>query len=59
MKHIVKKEFDSIKIAYPLIDFQNEFANFAQQAEQSKQQLQTSLDSLNAAMRALINENLK
>ena len=59
MKHIVKKEFDSIKIAYPLIDFQNEFANFAQQAEQSKQQLQKSLDSLNDIMRALINENLK
>lgn len=59
MKHIVKKEFDSIKIAYPLIDFQNEFANFAQQAEQSKQQLQKSLDSLNATIRALINENLK
>jgi type I restriction enzyme S subunit len=46
-------------ISCPPIDLQNKFANFAQQAEQSKQQLQKSLDSLNASMRALINENLK
>ena len=46
-------------ISCPPIDLQNEFAKFVQQAEQSKQQLQTSLDSLNATMRALINENLK
>ena len=35
------------------------FANFVQQAEQSKQQLQKSLDSINAMTKALINENLK
>lgn len=46
-------------ISCPPIDLQNEFANFVQQAEQSKQQLQKSLDSINAMTKALINENLK
>lgn len=54
-----KNDLLKLWINIPPIDLQNEFANFAQQAEKSKQQLQKSLDSLNATIRALINENLK
>ncbi|MBQ8677118.1 MAG: restriction endonuclease subunit S [Alphaproteobacteria bacterium] len=46
-------------IYLPSFDLQSEFADFVQQVDQSKQQLLTSLDSLNATMRALSNENLK
>ena len=41
------------------ITIQNKFVQFAQQSEQSKQQLQKSLEQLNATTKALINENLK
>lgn len=54
-----KEKLKNMKIIYPQIELQNKFADFVQQAEQSKQQLQKSLDSLNATMHALINENLK
>lgn len=58
-KRISRKNLGSITIPLPSLDEQLNFVKFIQQAEQSKQQLQTSLDSLNATMRALINENLK
>ena len=58
-KAITKDGVYKIAIPNAKTELQNEFVNFAQQAEQSKQQLQKSLDSLNATMRALINENLK
>ncbi len=54
-----KSDLLKLWIDVPSTKVQNTFVQFAQQAEQSKQQLQTSLDSLNATMRALINENLK
>lgn len=47
------------KIFIPPMKLQEKFSSIFNQAEKSKQQLQTSLDSLNATMRALINENLK
>lgn len=59
IKYIKLGMLTEIELSLPIIDMQNEFVNFAQQAEKSKQQLQKSLDSLNATMRALINENLK
>ena len=59
IKYIKLGMLTEIELSLPIIDMQNEFVNFAQQAEQSKQLLQKSLDSLNATMRALINENLK
>lgn len=54
-----KETLNEIDFLLPSLQIQNEFVNFAQQAEKSKQQLQKSLDSLNDIMRALINENLK
>lgn len=59
VRHMSMQSLKTITISVPKLAIQNEFVNFAQQAEQSKQQLQKSLDSLNATMRALINENLK
>lgn len=59
IKYIKLGMLTEIQLSLPIIDKQNEFVDFAQQAEQSKQQLQKSLDNLNATMRALINENLK
>ena len=47
------------EIFIPPMKLQEEFSLLFRQAEQSKQQLQKSLDSLNATIRALINENLK
>lgn len=58
-KAITKDSVYKIAIPNAKTELQNTFVQFAQQTEQSKQQLQTSLDSLNATMRALINENLK
>lgn len=52
-------DLKQISLYLPSLKEQNEFVIFAQQAEQSKQQLQKSLDSLNTMMKALINENLK
>ena len=54
-----KETLNEIDFLLPPLQIQNEFVNFAQQAEQSKQQLQKSLDNLNATTKALINENLK
>ena len=52
-------QFSDMKIPNASYIQQKIFANFVQQAEQSKQQLQKSLDNLNTMMKALINENLK
>ncbi len=48
------------EINFPLIPMkqQNDFVKFSQQAEQSKQQLQSSLKALEDSVRALVNENL-
>ncbi len=59
VRHMSMQSLKTITICIPKLALQNEFVNFAQQAEQSKHQLQKSLDSLNTTMRALINENLK
>lgn len=59
MPRMPMNELRNFQCIIPPLNLQNTFVQFAQQAEQSKQQLQTSLDSLNATMRALINENLK
>jgi type I restriction enzyme S subunit len=58
-KELPKTKIEKIAISIPPILQQKEFESLYLQAEQSKQQLQKSLDSLNASMRALINENLK
>lgn len=50
---------EQLPIYLPPLKEQALFIKILETAEQSKQQLQTSLDSLNATMRALINENLK
>lgn len=54
-----REKLRKVEIVYPPLDIQNQFAQFFMQAEQSKQQLQKSLDCLNTMMKALINENLK
>ena len=49
------KEF---KIPLPPIDLQNQFADFVQQADKSKFELQQTLDELEATYKALLRENL-
>ena len=53
------KFLNEFPIYLPPYEKQEKFATFVQQTEQSKQQLQKSLDSLNTMTKALINENLK
>lgn len=50
---------EQLPIYLPTLKDQTLFVKILETAEQSKQQLQKSLDSLNATMRAFINENLK
>lgn len=50
---------EQLPIYLPALKDQTLFVEILETAEQSKQQLQKSLDSLNATIRALINENLK
>ncbi len=59
MPRMPMNELRNFQCIIPPLNLQNKFVEFAQHAEQSKQQLQKSLDSLNATMHALINENLK
>lgn len=54
-----KETLNEIDFLLPSLQIQDEFVKFAECLEKSKQQLQKSLDSLNAMMKALINENLK
>ena len=54
-----KSKIAKTKIPVPPIELQNTFAEFIQELDKSKFRLQQTLDSLNATMRALINENLK
>ena len=53
------QQFAEMKIPKASYNQQKEFAEFAKQAEKSKQKLQKSLEQLNATTKALINENLK
>ncbi len=53
------KFLSEFPIYLPPLENQEKFANFVQQVEKSKQQLQKSLEQLNATTKALINENLK
>ncbi|MBO6290025.1 MAG: restriction endonuclease subunit S [Alphaproteobacteria bacterium] len=50
---------EHLPIYLPPLNDQTLFVRILETAEKSKQQLQKSLDSLNATIRALINENLK
>ena len=59
INNLRNEDIENILIPIPSDEQQVIFINFWKQAEQSKQQLQKSLDSLNAMMKALINENLK
>ena len=59
MPRMPMNELRNFQCIIPPLNLQNKFVEFARHAEKSKLQLQTSLDSLNATMRALINENLK
>ena len=58
-KRISRKNLGSIILPLPSLEIQGKYVQFSQQVEQSKQQLQKSLDSLNTMTKALINENLK
>jgi len=58
MKHIVKKEFDNIKIAYPAIELQNNFASFAKTAEASNNYNNKTLNSIIDCTKSLIVQNL-
>lgn len=58
-KELPKAKIEKIAISIPTILLQKKFEYLYLQAEQSKQQLQKSLNSLNTMTKALINENLK
>lgn len=53
------KDILNYHVPYVPNDEMVKYKDLYNQAEQSKQQLQKSLDSLNTMMKALINENLK
>lgn len=57
--HIYFKDYSKKIVPIPNLNLQNKFAEFVKQAEQSKLEIQQSLDDLNAMTSALINENLK
>ena len=57
--HISQGYVKDIMVPTISIEKQRKFVDFLEHAEQSKQQLQKSLDSLNTMTKALINENLK
>lgn len=59
INNLRNEDIENILIPIPSDEQQVIFINFWKQTEQSKQQLQKSLDSLNAMTKALINENLK
>lgn len=59
MPRMPMNELRNFQCIIPPLNLQNKFVEFAQQTEQSKQQLQKSLDCINTMMKALINENLK
>lgn len=58
MKHIVKKEFDNTKIAYPNEELQIRFADFVKQSDKSKFALQEAIKDLDALSKKIIAENL-
>ena len=58
MKHIVKKEFDNTKIAYPNDELQIQFADFVKQSDKSKFALQEAIKDLDALSKKIIAENL-
>ena len=58
MKHIVKKEFDNTKIAYPSEELQIQFAYFVNQSDKSKFALQEAIKDLDALSKKIIAENL-
>lgn len=55
----LQEYLSNTNIAIPPLNLQERFSKLFNYTEQSKQQLQKSLDSLNTMTKALINENLK
>lgn len=55
----LQEYLSNTNIAIPPLNLQEQFSKIFNHTEQSKQQLQKSLDSLNNMMKALIHENLK
>ncbi len=55
----LQEYLSNTNIAIPPLNLQERFSKLFNYTEQSKQQLQKSLDNLNTMMKALINENLK
>ena len=58
MKHIVKKDFDNILVAYPQKDAQLKFAEFVKQSDKSKFEMEQALSELTATYKRIIAENL-
>lgn len=58
MKHIVKKDFDSTRIAYPRMDLQERFASLVCQSDKSKFELKKALSELTATYKRIIKENI-
>ena len=58
MKHIVKKDFDNIRIAYPSADLQKEFGKLVEQSNTSKRNIQESLNNLGNMIKAMIRTTL-
>ena len=58
MKHIVKKDFDNTLVAYPKEEDQHRFAEFVEQSDKSKFELNRALDELTATYKQIIKDNL-
>lgn len=57
MKHIVKKDFDNTRIAYPSKQQQTLFAALAEQSDKSKFELEQAIQRIDNLIKSLIQQN--
>jgi type I restriction enzyme S subunit len=58
MHHIVKKDFDNTRIAFPSMNKQKQFSEIAAQSDKSKFELNESIKELDAMYKRIIKDNL-
>ena len=56
--HVYGKDLEKLLFPSPQIEKQEQFANFAEQADKSKAELRKSIEAIDKVIKSLINENL-
>jgi len=54
LQHITKKELDEVELLLPSVDIQNQFADFVEQTDKSKFEIQQSLEKLETLKKTLM-----